>query len=159
MRWRPSSSSCVPSRERLPDPHHDAAVDLAVGPGPVEDAPAVVHGGDPEHADDAGLAVDADVCRVRDQLRRVERLEPQTADASLGRRGGRLGNRSRALPWNVAPAASVRDRHRLLGRTLDPDGAADELQVAARGLERLGCRVEQLLAHLDRGREHGARRC
>ena len=49
------SSSCVPSDKRLPDPHHDAAVDLAVGADPVEDPAAVVRGGDLQHADDARL--------------------------------------------------------------------------------------------------------
>ena len=77
-------------RERLADPHHDAAVDLAVGADPVEDHAAVVRGGDLEHAHDAGLAVDLDPHRVRDQLRRVERLEAEPADAALG---GRLGRR------------------------------------------------------------------
>ena len=44
--------------QRLADPHHDAAVDLAVGADLVEDRAAVVRRGDLEHADDAGAAVD-----------------------------------------------------------------------------------------------------
>ena len=41
-------------RECLADAHHDAAVDLAVGADLVQDHPAVVRGGDLQHADDAG---------------------------------------------------------------------------------------------------------
>ena len=118
--------------ERLPDAHHDAAVDLAVGADAVQDPAAVVHRGDPQHAHDAGLAVDLDVRRVRDQLRRVERLEAEASDAALGRRGRRRREPRRRPSRGTSPPAARRgDRHRLLGRALDADRAADELEVAA----------------------------
>ena len=78
--------------ERLADAHHDAAVHLAVGADAVEDPPAVVGGRDPEHADDACVAIDLHVHGMRDQLRRVERLVAEPPDAALGGSRRRVGH-------------------------------------------------------------------
>ncbi len=143
--------------ERLPDAHHDAAVDLAVGADAVQDPPAVVHRGDAKHPHDAGVAVDLDVRRVRDQLRRVERLEAEPSDAALGRRRRRrFGNLTGALPVDRPAGRQARDLHRLLGRSLHAHRAADELEVVGRRLEPLRGRVEQLVADVGRRREHRA---
>ena len=77
-------------RERLPDPHDDAAVDLPVRSDPVDDRARVVRGGDLEDAHDARLAVDLDANRVREDLRLEERLHPEAAEASLARLGRRV---------------------------------------------------------------------
>src|SRR5262249_16954685 len=61
----------------------DAAVDLAGGARGGEDRAAGVRSGDREHADDARVAVDADVSCLREQLRRQEGLVAEAADAAL----------------------------------------------------------------------------
>ena len=72
--------------QRLADPHHDAAVHLPVGADPVEDLPQSCAAATCSTRADAGLPVDPHAHGVRDQLRGVERLEPEPADAALGGR-------------------------------------------------------------------------
>ena len=96
--------------ERLADPHHDTPVDLTVCTELVQDHSAVVCGGDLEHAHDPRAAVDLHARGMRDQLRRMERLEAEAADASLGgsfRPGGELAG---TLAVERAAAGELRDR-------------------------------------------------
>ena len=101
-------------------------------------------------------AIDLDPDGVRDQLRRVERLQPEPADAPFGRRLGLGRKLAGALAVEGAVPREIGDRDRLVGRPFHEDGAPDELEVVARGFELLGCRVEQLVAELDRGGDDGA---
>ena len=80
-----------PFAEREPDTHDDASRHLSVGADRVDDRPAVVRGRHAEDADDAGVAVDLDVGRMSDELRREERLVTEPADAALRVAGRRLG--------------------------------------------------------------------
>ena len=109
---------------------------------------------DLEHADDARLAVDLDVRRVRDQLRREERLHAEPADAAAPRRrGGPRGTLARALAEQLAacaPASSAIDTDRS-GLPLTRTAAVGQLEVVAVRLELLGGQVEQLLADLVGG--------
>ena len=102
-------------RESLADAHHDAAVDLPVGADLVEDRAAVVRGSDLQHTHDARAAIDLDPHRVRHQLRRMERLEAEPPDASLGGSFGGSRELAGALTVEGATRGEVGDRHRLVG--------------------------------------------
>src|SRR4029078_11285756 len=98
--------------------------DSPVGADAVEALPGVVRRRDLEDADDAGLAVDLDVGRMRDQLRSMERLEPEPSDTPLGRfRRRSFRQLTRALAVERAAAGELGDRDRLLRRALDADRA------------------------------------
>ncbi len=145
--------------ECLAEAHHDPAVHLAVGADLVDDLARVVRRGEPQHAHDAGLAVDLHVRRVRDQLRREEGRQAEIADAvrrDVGRAG--LGHVARALA-EVAACRSRPGRRSATDRSGEPltrmtpsatsrsAGAASSWSAAS---------VEQLLAHLGGGTDHGA---
>ena len=75
---------------------------------------------------------------------------------SAGALGGASGSSPQPLPWNVPLPASSAIVTDLSGEPLTTHGASGELEIVARCLELLGRRVEQLVAHVARGLDHGA---
>ena len=93
---RPRRTAC-PRVSAWPMPITTPPSTWPVGADLVDDHARVVRRGDLEHAHDAGVAVDLDARRVRDQLRRQEGLHAEPADAGRRVDLGRGGHVARAV--------------------------------------------------------------
>ena len=116
-------------------------------------------GRDLQDAHDARVAVDLDAHGVRDELRRQERLHARAARRSPARRpAGASGTSPEPLPSSgvPVPARSAIETD-LSGRALDAHRAVRRARGRrASASSSSAASVEQLLAHLGGGRDHGA---
>ena len=116
--------------------------------------------GDLEDADDAGVAIDLDAGGVGEERRRRERLAAEATDAARRVDGRRRRRLARALTEQQAGTRPPADARSAIVTddglaALDAGHAVDELEVGPVGLQEVRGEVEELLADLVRGGDHG----